>query len=86
MGRNIDRIEFLDMAINMLTQAKISQKALEEIYDKADEEMKSKINDQIWARHIYQIIRGVMGIIEMNTTDLVLLSNQISELNLNDKE
>lgn len=76
----IDRIQMIDMAINMLSQAKTSQQSIEKIVENNDisligfGDQKSTSNDSLWGKYIYSIIRGAVGLLEINTSDIQSLS------------
>lgn len=66
-----NKLDLLDMAINMLNQAKDIQKSLEEISRKSEinggECFEFQINEKEWAKHVYNIVRSGVGILEINT-------------------
>lgn len=74
------RLDLLDMAINMLNQAKDTQKSLEEISRKSEinggECFEIQINEKEWARHVYNIVRSGVGILELNTDEIRSLSQK----------
>src|SRR5580692_5158885 len=78
MKMKTTRIEMLNMAMNMLEQAKIAQLSFEKIAEKSYLECKdcSEIIDSRWAKNIYIIIRGAVGIIEMSTNDIRIISEK----------
>jgi Na+/phosphate symporter len=76
--KDISRIEMLDMAINILQQSKLAQKSCEDIRRKTSNIGMDyfKVSDRKWAKHIYNVIRSGVAIIEMTTEDLTVLSLQ----------
>lgn len=76
----IDRIQMLDMAINMLNQAKSSQQAIEKIVDNNDLSLlgfgdkKGDVTNGLWGKYIYSIIRGAVGLMEITTSDIERLA------------
>lgn len=76
--RDISRLEMIDMALNMLQQAKLAQKSCEDIRRKTSNLGMEycKVSDSKWAKLIYQVVRSGVAIIEMTTEDLAVLSRQ----------
>lgn len=71
-----NRQDMLDMAIDMLKQAKVAQESLDRIREKTNTPDSKLINNSMWAKHCYNIVRGGIGIIEINTNDLKILSEK----------
>ena len=76
----IDRIEMLDMAIDMLNQVKTSHESIERIVETNDisamgfGHKKDVYHDRLWAKYIYEIIRSSVGLLEINTNDIDCVS------------
>lgn len=87
-----DRIQMLDMAMNMLMQAKISHTSINKIVDNNDitllgfGDKASYSEDATWGRHIYAIIRGCVGLLEINTADIQSLSKINFDRNESDED
>jgi len=71
-----NKTELIDMAINMLQQARDSCIAIETIRSKLDQYYDTSRSDALWARHCYQMIRSGVGIIEVNTAEITDLSHR----------
>lgn len=76
--RDMTRLEILEMASNMLEQAKIAQKSIEEIMRKTGKTSQNycKMSDSLWAKHVYRLVRTGVSIIEITTKDLKVLSEK----------
>lgn len=72
----INRLQMLDMAIDMLKQARETQISVQRISEKGNVEESMFINNSQWAKHTYNIVRGGIGIIEINTEELKVLSQK----------
>jgi hypothetical protein len=66
----------IDMAIEMLKQARETQISIQNIAEKASIEESMFINNSSWAKHVYNVVRGGIGIIEINTEELKVLSSK----------
>lgn len=73
---NPNRLELIDMALSILQQVKTSQEALNKVIDKADIQENRFINSSMWAKHVYNIVRGGVGLIEINANELKILSER----------
>ena len=71
-----NKTELIDMAINMLEQAKESIESLEKIREKLDQYYDTSKSDALWARHCYQMIRAGVGVIEVSTAEITDLSHR----------
>lgn len=49
---------------------------METIRSKLDEYYDTSRSDALWARHCYQMIRAGLGIIEVNTAEMIDLSHR----------
>ena len=63
---NMKKIELIDMAINMLQQAKDTCISLQIIRSKLDQYYDTSLSDALCERHCYKMIRSGVGIIEVN--------------------
>ena len=72
----INRLQMIDMAIDMLKQARETQISIQKISEKASIEESMFINNSGWAKHVYNVVRGGIGIIEINTEELKVLSSK----------
>jgi len=81
-----NKVELIDMAINMLQQAKDSIISLDKIREKLDQHYDTSRSDALWARHCYQMIRSGVGIIEVTTAEIQDLSCRDIYKELNDDD
>lgn len=72
----INRQQMIDMAIDMLKQARLTQISIQEISEKASIEESMFINNSGWDKHVYNVIRGGVGIIEINTEEIKVISSK----------
>lgn len=68
-------IELIDMAINMLNQARASTQAIDNLRFRLDSPLDSSLSDALLARYCYKIVRSAVGVIEVNTKQIQYLSN-----------
>lgn len=59
-----------------LDQARIAQKSLDSVRKKLEIDYDSQNSERMWAKHCYNMIRSGVGIIEINSEELKILSQQ----------
>jgi hypothetical protein len=76
--RDMSRLEILEMASNMIEQAKIAQKSIQDMKKKFPHVRLPfcEISDSKWAKLVYNIVRSGVSIIEITTHDLKVFSEQ----------
>ena len=72
----INNIELMHMAVDMLSQSISTQESLNTIYEKLGIKDEECVYNRLSARFNYQIIRGCVGIMELNTDQIKTLSQK----------
>ena len=71
-----NNIDLMNMAIDMLRQSISTQESLNSIYEKLEIKNEDSTYGKQSARFNYQIIRGCVGLLEINTDQIKILSTQ----------